>query len=338
MVPLSKNTLISGDTCNRPSPVVKKKGSSTLAALVLFFCCSVLSLFFPLQALSNEILILLSGSHPAYIEATQGILSALNTEKGTGTDGRKTVLQHNITELVLQNSGDSSYWKQTIMTYRPTMIIAVGKKALKLATELKDIPIVHVMVPGSSQLHNGGNTISGVSLEVPPLTSLQKLHKTFPHIKKILVPFSPGYSRGFITKAKNAAELLHITLTAVPVDSSREVLKFLSSWKKETDAIWMIPDPVILTRQTVPAYLQFSIANRAILLTFAEKYMKTGADFAVSADIFDMGREAGTMALDILRKNVPDYSLRPPRSIRTYYNRELLKKLANLPKKTGNIF
>ncbi len=337
MLPLPENTLIPGETCNRTSPVLKKKISSVPVASILFFCFTVLSFPFPPRALSDEILIFLSGSHPAYIEATKGILSALNTEKGA--DGPKTVLQHNITELVLQDSGDSNYWKQTIMTYRPTMIIAVGKKALEIATELKDIPIVHVMVPGSSRLHNKVDTISGVSLEVPPLTSLQKLHKTFPHIKKILIPFNPGYSREFITKAKKAAELLHITLTAVPIDSSREVLKFLSSWKKKTDAIWMIPDPTILTRQTVPAFLQFSITNRAILLTFAEKYMKTGAGFAVSADIFDMGREAGTMALDILRKNgQTDHSLRAPQSIRTYYNRELLKKLANLPQKTGNIF
>ncbi len=337
MSPLPENTLISGDNCNRISPVGKKITFSLLPTLIVFFCFSALSFLFPLQACSDEILILMSGSHPAYIEATRGIMSALNTEKGT--DGPKTVLQHNITELVLQNSGNNNYWKQTIINYRPNMIIAVGKRALKIATELKDIPIVHVMVPGSNRLHNTSDTISGVSLEVPPLTSLQKLHKTFPHIKKILVPFSPGYSNEFITKAKEAAKLLHITLTTVPIDSSREVLTFLSSWKKKTDAIWMIPDPTILTRQTVPAFLQFSISNRAILLTFAKKYMKTGAGFAVSADIFDMGREAGTMALDILRKNgQTDYSLQAPRSIRTYYNRELLKKLATLPTKTDNLF
>ncbi|WP_457577486.1 hypothetical protein, partial [Desulfomarina sp.] len=126
---------------------MKKQTSFALAAPILFFCFSVLSLFFPSPAISGEILVLLSGSHPAYVEATKGILSALNS--GKGTDGPKTVLQHNITELVLQNSGDSNYWKQTITTYRPTMIIAVGKKALKIATKLEDIPIVHVMVPGS---------------------------------------------------------------------------------------------------------------------------------------------------------------------------------------------
>jgi ABC-type uncharacterized transport system substrate-binding protein len=159
--------------------------------------------------------------------------------------------------------------KQQILTYRPAMINAVGKRVLQTAMELKSIPLVQVMVPGSRRFYKETPAVTGVSLEVPPLTILKKLHKTLPGIKRIQVPFNPDYSTEFKTKAREAAELLHIELSTVPIRFSRELSPPLLPWKEKTDAVWMTPDP---------------------------------------------------------------------QSFHAFYNRDLLKKLANLPNKTGNTF
>lgn len=280
------------------------------------------------QLQAADLVIVQSSDLKPYNEAAAGILSVLHPST---PQGPKTLLGIHVETIVLEKNGTDENRVQEIREHRPNLILAIGKKALRLSLALTEIPVIHVMVPGALQLVQNRSNVSGISMIVPPRITLKKLHKAFPHIRRILVLYNPHYSSSFIRQAESEAELLRFKLTAIPVETSREVPGLLSSFNEQTDALWMIPDPNVLTAQTSRAYLDFSINKRVILISFAQKYFKNGASFAVMPDNTGMGQEAGLLALQVLQgEEVLHVSMKDPTAYRVFKNNDILKKIATL--------
>jgi len=70
--------------------------------------------------------------------------------------------------------------------------------------------------------------------------------------------------------------------------------------KDTIDVFWMLPDLTVITPETVEFLLLFSFENKIPLFTFSEKYVEMGAFLSMDIDAFDMGRQAGEMASEIL--------------------------------------
>ena len=66
------------------------------------------------------------------------------------------------------------------------------------------------------------------------------------------------------------------------------------------DAFWMIPDPTVLTPDSVEFLLLFAQENLVPVFSFAEKYEKMGALFSLDVDPVDMGKQAGEMTNRLL--------------------------------------
>jgi putative ABC transport system substrate-binding protein len=91
-----------------------------------------------------------------------------------------------------------------------------------------------------------------------------------------------------------------IEIAAREVRSPREVPEQLKRMKASCNVFWMLPDPTVVTPETVEFILLYTQQNRMPVVTFAGKYVDTGALFSLDIDGFDLGKQAGEMAVRLL--------------------------------------
>lgn len=280
-------------------------------------------------ASADELLILQSGGLQPYAEAAVGVSTALSSM--SNWRGPKALLPFTVDKMVLDSETDDASLRDTLMQRQLSAVVAIGKRALTLALQLPGVPVIHVMVPGAEQIIGARENVSGISMTIPAVVTLSKLQIHYPRVHRIAVLYHPVYSGKFVREAEDAASQLGLELVAIPTSSPAEVDQLLNALHEKVEALWMIPDPNVLSEQTVQTFLDFSIKKRILLLTFAEKYLKTGATFGVAANNTEMGRAAGRMVVDLLEgKNRTLGASRSLVTYRIFKNSELLDRIATL--------
>jgi putative ABC transport system substrate-binding protein len=135
------------------------------------------------------------------------------------------------------------------------------------------------------------------------------LQEVLYQVKRVGLLYDPSKTGFFVKKALYSSEKLGIKLIVKEVHSPKDVPSMLDSMKDGIDAFWMLPDTTVVTPETVEYLLLFSLENKIPVLTFSDKYLDLGAMISVSIDAFDIGRQAGEMAKEILSgsdiKNLP---------------------------------
>jgi putative ABC transport system substrate-binding protein len=74
----------------------------------------------------------------------------------------------------------------------------------------------------------------------------------------------------------------------------------LKKMNASCNVFWMLPDPTVVTPETVEFILLFTQQNRVPVVTFAGKYVDNGALFSLDIDGFDLGKQSGEMAVRLL--------------------------------------
>lgn len=180
------------------------------------------------------------------------------------------------------------------------LILAVGTNALKAVKNIRTIPVVYIMALHPENIVNGAANITGVDLVIPPDTQMTALLKIMPSIQSVGLLYDPSQTGLLQQKAASAAEALNLRLRSAPVYSANQVPDLLKNFRNQIDVFWMVPDLTVVTPKTLEFLILFSIENKIPILTFSEKYLRLGALVSISADPYDMGRQAGEMAQRIL--------------------------------------
>jgi putative ABC transport system substrate-binding protein len=120
-------------------------------------------------------------------------------------------------------------------------------------------------------------------------------------VSKIGVLYDPNNLTKFVRQAADAARPLGLELVTREVRAPREVPGALLRLRGEIDAFWMLPDPSVVSPETMEFFVLFSGENRIPLVTFSRKYVDMGALLALEVDPFDMGMQAGEMANRLLQ-------------------------------------
>jgi len=182
----------------------------------------------------------------------------------------------------------------------PDLILAIGMDALQKVKEIRDVPIVYLMVLNPQSLTLDAGNITGVSMSIQPERQLAMLQQVLPHARRIGLPFDHDKSGSFVRKAQNAAAAMGIELLAKRVQSSRDAAAALDGMKGKIDVFWMIPDTTVVNSGSVDLLLLSAIENRIPVLAFSEKYAEKGALLSMEVDAAEAGRQAGEMANSIL--------------------------------------
>ena len=242
---------------------------------------ALLTIFVTQQAHCHEVLILQSLRNQAYDEAVIGFKSVC------ASSTKKMVLSE-LTEMDLV---------RVVNEEKPELILAVGTEALTKAKKIRQIPIIYLMVLNPMV---SGSNITGVSMTVPPERQIDFLKNIAPMPKRIGVLYSQQKSATYVKIAQQVSQQEGFQLIAREIRSPKEVPAMLQNLQGKIDIFWMLPDPNVVTHETVEFMLLFSQRAQIPVLAFAGKYVEMGAIASLDIDFLDMGKQAGEMAKSIL--------------------------------------
>ncbi len=216
------------------------------------------------------------------------------------------------------------------------LILAMGSSALEaLKGKIKDTPIVFCMVLNPGVLFEEGDieNIFGVSMNVSPASQIISLKEIFPRVKRIGVVYNPIQTEYLISEAREVCKQEGLELICSEVSHQEETVNAIKNLEDKIDAIWMVSDTTVVMPFSIKYMLLFSFRNKIPLFGLSDKYVKRGVLLAASFDTTDMGRQAGELALQILKKeNNENPSLIFARALKLFLNLKTAKIMGlNIP-------
>lgn len=236
-------------------------------------------------ALGYDVLLVQSSSNSAYTDIVRGFRSAC------GKDSRL---------MVLSDFG-SVDMVRIVREDKPRVIVAVGDEALASVKNVRNTPVVAVMTLG---LRNSAprSNITGIDVFVEPGTFVDVLQSF--KAKRVGIIYNSGKSGSYVGRAAAAARRAGIEVVLREVRKPEDTV-FALKEMDNVEALWMIPDPIAVVKETLTGYFDFSLQRRVPVISFTAAHLRLGAAAAIDIDRRGLGRQAGEMTMKILNGAAP---------------------------------
>jgi putative ABC transport system substrate-binding protein len=188
---------------------------------------------------------------------------------------------------------------------RPQVIVAVGTDALNKVARIRDVPIVYLMVLNPEAAMAQNNNITGVNMMVAPSFQLAAIRRQLPEASRIGIIVGHGRLASLQREIHPVARELHFEIVAREIRSPQEIPSALASLSGRVDLLWLIPDPEVVTLETIEFLMLFSPQNRVPIVTFSERHLSLGAFLAIEPEPMEMGRQAAEISLKLLAGYTP---------------------------------
>ncbi len=249
------------------------------------FLTILFGLLFPVTSVfAHDILVVQSLQVKPFDEALRGFRSVCKAESIT----------------VVVSGAPGVDVSRTVREGRPALILAIGADALNRVKKIRDIPIIYSMVLNAEKIAGRGNNIAGVNMSVSPGKYLGLMEKLNLQNLRVGILYDPAQTGNMLKNIRQTALAMGIELTAKEVHNPKEVPELLTRMKGAFNLFWMIPDPTVVTPETVEFLLLFTQQNGVPVVTFAGKYVDDGALLSLDINSFDLGKQAGEMANKVL--------------------------------------
>jgi putative ABC transport system substrate-binding protein len=232
----------------------------------------------------GEILVIQSVKIAPYEEALNGFISAQDQK---------------IKQVVLTET-QSFDIRDEIERTQPPLILAIGRDALMNVKDIRDIPVIYIMVLSPNQILDNSQNFYGINMNVHPEKQLEAFIGAIPKLKNIGLIYNPDNTGELAEEAARAAEKKEVSLVIKKAEKAGDVVNALKGMAESINAFWMFPDVTLLTPESMELLLITSIEKEIPLLTFSTKYLEMGAILSVAVDPYDMGIQAGELAQKIL--------------------------------------
>jgi len=176
------------------------------------------------------------------------------------------------------------------------VVVALGTTAFRKVKTIKNFPVVYAMVMPTETALSLPPNISGVSMTVSPEASLSAIREVFPQAKRIGLIYDPKHTAEFVEEAARAARAAGFELVVRQAHNPSEVPGSVDSLRDRMDVFWMLPDPTVVTVETIEYLLRFSFQYNVPVFSFSKKYVEMGAVAALDLDLYGMGVQAGEIA------------------------------------------
>ncbi len=273
---------------------------------ILLYIITGLILVMPCLAGAYDVLVVQDQRSPTYDTILQGF---------------RSVRQFKERVIVLQDYSENDLFRITREDH-PAMVIAVGGRALIEARKLRQTPVVSVFSYAIQQTDLPTNMVQ-IKMLVPAERFAALFHALgAKRVGTVLTPMSAG----FAAEATEAFRKAGIRLVVREGMKPGNVPKQLEALKNSVDALWLLPDPAIVTSESVEAIALFSMQHRIPWVSFSDAHLKKGAVAAFGIDIFDLGRQAAETASSIMAGVKPaDLEDTHPRKTQLRFNRLVLE-------------
>lgn len=218
----------------------------------------------------------------------------------TSQEGPKAVDYPVIFRYILSDARDIQETLKSIKEKQPEILLAVGSRALAFTNSIPATPVIHMMVPDPGAIISKRKNITGVGMELQPATQISGLLAALPGVKRLGLIYGPTKNGGLVNEAKRFADKKGLFLVARKAEGPKEVPRLLNTLRGKIDAFWMLPDPCVVTRETLQLLFLFSLEERVPILTFSDRFLEKGATISVTLNIQAIVEKAANMATRIL--------------------------------------
>lgn len=244
-------------------------------------------------AAENTVIIIRSQQITAYNEAIKGFEEGC---KGKNISIKAIYDLHGDTEegkRIIQNIKDSRL--------KPRVILAIGVLAATLVKEqFPDIPIVFCMVINHDRFNLQGANITGISSEA----SIEDQFTIFKEIlgknKNVGVIYDPSKTGKIISEATIVAKKIEFNLIKTEVSYEKEVASALKNIINKIDALWMIPDGTVITKDSLDIIFRMTLKKHLPTFCTSSAIVKAGALISISPDYVYTGLQAAQLAKTLL--------------------------------------
>jgi putative ABC transport system substrate-binding protein len=249
-------------------------------------------------ALACSIVVVKSGNQTLMEQVARTFYDELHHNLNLPAHGFKSIAPHLFCEIDISENPGKSAAKQRILEAQPDLILALGRDALLAVRDIRDIPVIYLLVVAPEIIIEGRDNITGVNLEIPPELQFDELGRLLPQVRRIGVIYNTAHSAMNIQQARlDRPDLQFVALNA---QSTREVPALLEELRGRVDLIWLLPDLIVTNPDILESYFLFSFRNKVPVLAFSEKYLKRGAAIVVTFDLQAMAEQAAVMAARIM--------------------------------------
>ena len=236
-----------------------------------------------------------------------------------------------ITEYDLRGTKkEESSIMQRLIAAKPRLIVAIGPLAAQVAREnLRDVPMIFVMVSNPPKHGLQGANLAGVSLDIPVQTQLARYKALVPTLKTLGVIYDPTKTGAMVTEARGTVNTLGFQLLSAPVSTPKEVPAALRSLLGKIDALWMVPDDTVVTPDSFKFLLLTALENNLPFVTVSDIFVEAGALASLSPDYTDVGRQGCQLATDLEsgRLRPADAMVVPPAKVNLAINLKTASKI-----------
>lgn len=231
-------------------------------------------------------------------------------------------------------NGEVAYGKKVVQEIKnrnpkPDLILAVGILATALVKEqFTDVPIIFTMVIYHERFNLHEPNITGISTGVPVANQLKFFEEIPGKYKNVGVIYDPANSGNIISEATTTASELGICLIKKEVTSERKVKSALKEIIKNIDALWIIPDSTVVTKDLLGIILKTTRKRRIPTFCTSSAIVKVGALASISPDFVHTGYQAAGMVRTLLNSpTVISLGIKQPEEFKLSLNIKTAKKI-----------
>jgi len=213
--------------------------------------------------------------------------------------GFQSVCSTDIERFIISEMKEKDIIKE-IRKKNPSIILSIGMDALEKIKDINDIPVIYLMVPNPQPISDKAVNLTGVRMNIRQEDQISSFLKAVPSMKTIGLLYNPDRTGYLAQRAIDACKKAGVTPIGKEIRTSRDTPSAIKGLEGRIDGFWMLPDVTVFTSEGLEYLFLFSMKTKVPILTFSEVYLESGAMISIGVDSFDMGVQAGEMALEIL--------------------------------------
>ena len=213
----------------------------------------------------------------------------------------------------------------------PLAVLALGAKAAWVAARRlpRTTPITWAMVREPERYALDELNTAGVRMELPPELVLAQFQLFAPEVRSLGILVHAGNTDPSIEAAVKAGEAAGYTVVLRKAQTPRDIRRMQSALVRDCDAIWLLPDPKVITPENVYALRTLTVRARVPILAHSAHLVEAGALLAVTPDSAAVGRLAAEQVQATLQPGATPATLAPliPEQARVVLNRSTVERL-----------
>ncbi len=232
----------------------------------------------PAVGWGQQAVAVLSSDLGPYREALEGFREAFG----------QTIPSYNLSEDKLKLSPETR------------IVVAFGGKAA-LFPYPEPVTLVYCMAPGT-ELNPGNRRGSSVGIGMLPRASIifPKLKEIQTNLKRLAVFWSSEFMGHYVESMRQAAVPMEIEIVSQRLKGPDELPERLRSLFQSIDAVWLMPDPLLINSQSFNVFKEFSWSNKVPFYAPTAGLVEQGATASISASFREIGRAAASAARQVL--------------------------------------